>query len=124
MRGVWVINDEPDAYAAGGGIIWSADGGALGIEMYAIDHKDRWIASVDLAGAALVAQYRMTDPAWIDHSFNDFGWLNDNRTLWFESEESGFGHLYIKKPGAAPSALRRAWVRVYSETAWAWSLRD
>ncbi len=32
-RGVWVINREPDAIDAG--IVWSADGGALGIAIYA-----------------------------------------------------------------------------------------
>ena len=26
--------------------------------------------------------------------------LNDSRTLWYESEESGFAHLYTKVPGA------------------------
>lgn len=102
-RGVWVINDEPDAIS--GGIVWSADGGALGIEMYAIDHKDRWIVSVDLANHVLVPQHRLSDAAWIDRSFNEFGWLNDNRTLWYESEESGFAHLYTRAPGGEPRAL-------------------
>jgi len=81
-----VINDEPDAYRAGGGIIWSADSAALGIEMYAIDHKDRWLASVDLANFALVPQPPMSDAAWIEGAFNKFGWLNDSRTLWYASE--------------------------------------
>ncbi len=35
-------------------------------------------------------QHRLTDAAWIDRAFNEFGWLNDNRTLWYESEESGY----------------------------------
>jgi dipeptidyl aminopeptidase/acylaminoacyl peptidase len=102
-RGVWVINDEPDAIS--GGIVWSADGGALGIEIYAIDHKDRWIVSVDFANYALQPQHRMTDAAWVEGAFNEFGWLNDNRTLWYESEESGFAHLYTKAPNGAPRAL-------------------
>jgi len=102
-RGVWIINDEPDAIS--GGIVWSADGGALGIEMYAIDHKDRWIVSVDLANYVLLPQHRLTDAAWIGRSFNEFGWLNDNRTLWYQSEESGFAHLYTKAPNGGPRAL-------------------
>lgn len=102
-RGVWVINREPDAINAG--IVWSADGGALGIAIYAIDHKDRWIVSVDLANSGLVPQHRLSDSAWIDRSFNEFGWLNDNRTLWYESEESGFAHLYIKALNGEPRAL-------------------
>jgi len=70
-----------------------------------IDHKDRWIASVDLANYALVPQHRLTDAAWIDRSFNEFGWLNDNRTLWYESEESGYAHLYTKALNGEPRPL-------------------
>ena len=102
-RGVWVISDEPDA--VNGGVVWSADGGAVCILMYSIDHKDRWIASVDLAYYALVPQHRLTDAAWIDRSFNEFGWLNDNRTLWYESEESGYAHLYTKALNGEPRPL-------------------
>ena len=102
-RGIWVVNDEPDAVS--GDMIWSADGGAVGIQMFSIDHKDRWLVSVDLAHYALVAQHRLTDAAWIDRSFNEFGWLNDNRTLWYESEESGYAHLYIKALNGAPRPL-------------------
>ncbi len=111
-RGVWVINREPDAINAG--IVWSADGGALGIAIYAIDHKDRWIVSVDLANAALVPQHRLSDAAWIDRSFNEFGWLNDNRTLWYESEESGFAHLYTKALNGEPRALTQGRFEVSS----------
>jgi dipeptidyl aminopeptidase/acylaminoacyl peptidase len=111
-RGVWVINDEPDAVS--GGIIWSADGGALGVEMYSIDHKDRWIASVDLANFTLLPQHRLNDAAWIDRSFNEFGWLNDNRTLWYESEESGYAHLFTKALNGAPRALTQGQFEVSS----------
>ena len=98
-----MISDEPDA--VNGGMVWSADGGAVCIQMYSIDHKDRWIASVDLANYALLPQHRLTDAAWIDRSFNEFGWLNDNRTLWYESEESGYAHLYTKALNGEPRPL-------------------
>jgi dipeptidyl aminopeptidase/acylaminoacyl peptidase len=103
-RGVWVINDEPDAINRGS-MVWSADGGVLAIQIYAIDHKDRWIVSVDLANHALVAQHRLSNAAWIEGAFNEFGWLNDDRTLWYESEESGFAHLYTKALNGEPRAL-------------------
>jgi dipeptidyl aminopeptidase/acylaminoacyl peptidase len=102
-RDVVVIGDEPDPGA--GGIAWSRDGEALAIQLLSIDNKDRWIASVDLAKYALVPQHRLTDPAWIGWTFNEFGWLGDSRTLWYESEESGFAHLYTKARNAAPRAL-------------------
>jgi dipeptidyl aminopeptidase/acylaminoacyl peptidase len=104
-RGVWLVSDEPDAI--NGGVIWSADGGAAVIEMFSIDHKDRWLVSVDVANHVLIPQHRLTDAAWINESFNEFGWLSDNRTLWYESEESGYGHLYTKALNGAPRALTR-----------------
>jgi dipeptidyl aminopeptidase/acylaminoacyl peptidase len=112
MRGIRVVDDEPDALPAG--IAWSGDSSAVGILIYSIDHKDRWLISVDSSGAALVTQHRMTDPAWIDHSFNEFGWLNDNRTLWYESEESGYAHLYLKPINGEARALTHGQFEVSS----------
>ncbi len=111
-RGIWIINDEPDALS--GGIIWSSDGGELGIEMYAIDHKDRWLVSVDLASYTLLPQHRLSNAAWIGGAFNEFGWLNDNRTLWYESEESGYAHLYTKALNGAARALTHGQFEVSS----------
>ena len=75
---------------------WSTDGRNAAVMLRAVDNKDRWIASVDLDNAKLQPRHRLTDPAWINWNFNDFGWLPDNRTLWFLSEESGFSHLYTQ----------------------------
>jgi dipeptidyl aminopeptidase/acylaminoacyl peptidase len=80
----------------GGGVAWSDDGSQLAIQLRAIDNKDRWIASVDFSKHALVNQQRLTDPAWINWSFNDFGWLKDGHTLWYLSEQSGYSRLYTK----------------------------
>jgi dipeptidyl aminopeptidase/acylaminoacyl peptidase len=33
------------------------------------------------------------------------GWLRDNRTLWYESEQTGYAHLYAKAPDSAAQAL-------------------
>ena len=78
------------------GVRWSQDGRHAAVMLRAVDNKDRWIASVDLDNAKLQPRHRLTDPAWINWNFNDFGWLPDNRTLWFLSEESGFSHLYTQ----------------------------
>ncbi len=103
-RGVLAINDEPDSLS--GRVTWSGDGGAVAVELYSIDHKDRWIASVDLVNYVLVPQHRLSDAAWIE-SFNDFGWLNDDRTLWYQSEETGYAHLYTKALNGEPRTLTR-----------------
>ncbi|HME37445.1 MAG TPA: prolyl oligopeptidase family serine peptidase [Steroidobacteraceae bacterium] len=102
-RGVLMVGDEPDPGA--GGIVWSPDGKALAIQVLSLDNKDRWIASVDFVKYALVPQHRLTDAAWVGWSFNEFGWLADSRTLWYESEESGFAHLYTKAPNSEAHAL-------------------
>ena len=104
QRGVLIVPDDPEGGGAGA-IAWSDDGKELAIQLLASDNKDRWIATVDFANYSLVSQHRLTDPAWVGWTFNEMGWLNDNRTLWYESEESGFAHLYTKAPHAEPKAL-------------------
>jgi dipeptidyl aminopeptidase/acylaminoacyl peptidase len=99
---------RPVTIAGGGGIVWSEDGQNVAVQLRAIDNKDRWIASVDFAKHALVSQQRLTDPAWINWSFNDFGWLKDGRTLWYLSEQSGYSRLYTKALGGKPSQLTGA----------------
>ena len=100
VRPVTIANE-----GIGGGIVWSDDGSQAAVEIRAIDNKDRWIASVDFASHALVTQQRLTDPAWINWNFNDFGWLKDNRTLWYLSEQSGYSQLYTKPLDGKPREL-------------------
>ncbi len=102
-RGVLVIAKDPHSHL--GGIKWSRDGRHLAIMARAIDNKDRWIATLDFDHFALVPQHRESDAAWAGTRFNDFGWLADDATLWYQSEESGYGHLYVKPPGGAARAL-------------------
>jgi len=89
-------------------IRWSDDGARVAVMAQSVDNKDRWIATVDLAGATLQPLHRLTDQAWVNNRGNDFGWQPDNSTLWFQSEESGYAHLYLKNvrtPDAAPRAI-------------------
>ncbi|MFL6195396.1 MAG: S9 family peptidase [Thermoanaerobaculia bacterium] len=74
---------------------WSDDGGQLALALRARDNKDRWIATVaPAADAKVTLRHRLTDPGWINWDFNQVGWLRDNETLWFLSEESGYSQLY------------------------------
>ncbi len=72
-----------------------------------VDNKDRWIASVDLRDAKLKPLHRVTDGAWVNYDNNEFGWLPDNRTLWYLSEEIGLlAPVHAGRMGsAAPRAL-------------------
>ena len=78
----------------GDGIAWSANGSKLAVMLRAVDNKDRWLTAVELEGAKLKSVHHLSDTAWINNSYNEFGWLPDNGTLWFMSEESGYSHLY------------------------------
>ena len=86
-------------------IQWSNDGRNVAVEIRAVDNKDRWIASVDLDKATLNNRHRLHDDAWINWSYNDFGWMPDNQTLWLLSEESGYSQLYTVAGNGKPKAL-------------------
>lgn len=91
---------------SGNPIEWSANGANVAVMLRAVDNKDRWIATVDLPGAKLKPLHRLTDGAWVNYDNNEFGWLPDNRTLWYLSEESGYSHLYTQDAnGGAARAL-------------------
>ncbi|MFL6232226.1 MAG: S9 family peptidase [Thermoanaerobaculia bacterium] len=76
------------------GLTWTDDGSRLALELRARDNKDRWIATWDVATGILTPRHRLADAAWVNWEFNDFGWLRDNETLWYLSEESGWSQLY------------------------------
>ena len=84
---------------------WARDGSQVAVQLRAIDNKDRWITTVDFGKHRLVNQHRLSDSAWINWSFNDFGWTRDSRSLWYLSEESGYSQLFTKLPGAKAKAL-------------------
>jgi dipeptidyl aminopeptidase/acylaminoacyl peptidase len=105
VRGVRI--DTRGDYGGSFGIAWSEDGRNAAIRLQALDNKDRWIASVDFAKHRLVPQHRLSDEAWINWHFNDFGWHRDGRTLWYLSEESGYSQLYAKPLDGSARALTR-----------------
>ncbi|MGN6513356.1 MAG: prolyl oligopeptidase family serine peptidase [Lysobacteraceae bacterium] len=94
LKGDRAVRVETDGDGEGPAIHWSDDGANVAVLVRAVDNKDRWIATVDLAHATLQSRHRLHDPGWINWDFNDFGWLPDGRTLWYLSEESGWSHLY------------------------------
>ncbi|QDI05059.1 S9 family peptidase [Xanthomonas cerealis pv. cerealis] len=102
LQGPRAIRVETDGDGAGPALHWSADGRNAAVMLRAVDNKDRWIASVDLDKATLQSRHRLSDAAWINWSFNDFGWLSDNQTLWLLSEQSGYAHLYTQRGNDTP----------------------
>ncbi len=88
-----------DVYFAGP--IWSGDGKYNAVIVRSANSKDRWIMQLSLADGTLALLDRQRDEAWIAGpgvgwmtSGGSIGWMPDNRRLWFQSEASGYSHLY------------------------------
>lgn len=107
LKGNRAVRVESDGDGSGPAVHWSDDGRNVAVEIRAVDNKDRWIASVDLDNARLQPRHRLSDSAWINWDFNDFGWLPDNRTLWLLSEESGYSQLYTVDGNGKPRQRTR-----------------
>jgi acetyl esterase/lipase len=93
IRDIGLMNDW---YWTQSAMRWHSSGEQVALMLKALDNKDRWIATVDLQKKTLVPQHRLHDTAWINYSFNDYGWLNNTDSLYYLSEESGYSHLYVK----------------------------
>ncbi|MEO8773125.1 MAG: prolyl oligopeptidase family serine peptidase [Gelidibacter sp.] len=66
------------------------------------DNKDRWIAKIDLTTGALTTLDRQRDEAWIagpgigwSMGGGTLGWLPDNQHIFFQSEATGYSHVYL-----------------------------
>ena len=82
-------------------VIWSDNGEYAVANIRARDNKDRWIMLLDPQTGKLSLLDRQRDEAWIAGpginiwgAGSAMGWMPDNRTVWFQSEETGYSHLY------------------------------
>lgn len=78
--------------------IWNGNNDLALVVARAHDNKDRWICLLDPETGQLRVLDRQRDEAWIaGPGISGFtvaaGWLNDDQTVWFQSEESGYSHL-------------------------------
>ncbi len=83
---------------------WNTDGSQVALMLEAWDNKTRWLTTVDFSDNTLVSQHKLHDDAWINYSFNEFGWVGGN-ALYYLSEESGYSHLYHKMLNSKASQL-------------------
>lgn len=80
---------------------YSPDGQKAVLIVRAQDNKDKWILSLDLSSQKLQVLDRQHDDAWVGgpgvESYwelpGTIGWV-DAQTIWFQSEASGYSHLY------------------------------
>ena len=85
------------------GPMWSEDGAYAVMVYRSADNKDRWITLLNPEDGSNTLLDRQRDEAWVGgpgvgwsmYSPGDMGWLPDNKRIWFQSEESGYSHLYV-----------------------------
>lgn len=74
---------------------WSPDGKYATIQIRALDNKDKWIMGWDATTKKLTLVNRERNEAWIGGpgGWRSGGWI-DPVTTWYQSEESGYAHIY------------------------------
>ncbi|MHA4810532.1 S9 family peptidase [Flavitalea flava] len=82
------------------GPYWSPKGNHAVLDIRSQDNKDRWLMNLDEATGKLKLVDRQRDEAWIGgpgigYHFggSNCGWIDEN-TFWYQSETSGYSHLY------------------------------
>ena len=84
------------------GPLWHPSGDKALVVALSHDNKDRWILLLDPLTGKLSLLDRQHDEAWIGgpgidgwgSSIGAAGWMPDGNSAWFQSEESGYSHLY------------------------------
>jgi len=87
--------------------IWSEDGTKAVLMGRAADNKDRWVLALDPATGKTRTIVTEHDDAWIDGpgAFT-LGWMKDNQHIYFQSERTGYAHLYtVSYEGGEPKQL-------------------
>ena len=84
--------------------IWNATQDQAIVIARSHDNKDRWICILNAANGKLTSVDRQRDEAWIagpgiSGYGGNAGWMADNRSIWFQTEESGYSHLVVLDTG-------------------------
>jgi dipeptidyl aminopeptidase/acylaminoacyl peptidase len=82
--------------------VYNEDGSLAIVEIRSQDNKDRWLVSLNLENGTFQEIEQQHDEAWIggpgipSYAFSSgtIGFLADNETIYFQSEASGYSHLY------------------------------
>jgi dipeptidyl aminopeptidase/acylaminoacyl peptidase len=75
--------------------VWSGDGAKAVIAGRSGDFKDRWIFALDPATGKTRELVHDHDIAWIGGpGANTLGWMKNDREIFFQSERTGYSHLY------------------------------
>lgn len=82
--------------------VYNEDGSLAIVDIRSQDNKDRWLVSLNLENGTFKEIEHQHDDAWIagpgipSYSFDSgvLGFLADNETIYFQSEATGYSHLY------------------------------
>ena len=106
------------------GPYWSPDGRHAVLDVRTVDNKDRWIVRLDPETGALTSLDRQRDEAWLAGPGvawwggpSTVGWTSSGDRFWFQSERTGWSHLYAVDPATgAVDALTEGAFEVESPT--------
>ena len=95
--------------------IVSDDGSLVVANARATDNKDRWLVAIDAASGKSRVVDALHDDAWIREVGGGFGstepsgygWLPDQKRIWFLSERDGWMHLYVVDASAANATAKQ-----------------
>ncbi len=101
-KGVTPDSSKSKRHLTAYGPYWSPSGRLGVLDIRSDDNKDRWIAQLDPEMATLTLLDRQHDEAWIAGpgiswfgGASTVGWLPDDRHFFFQSEATGYSHLYV-----------------------------
>ncbi|MCK0189862.1 prolyl oligopeptidase family serine peptidase [Arenibacter sp. F20364] len=83
------------------GPLWSEDGKYALLDINSNDYKDRWIVLLDPKDGSVSLLDHQHDEAWIagpgigGYDGGEKGWMPDGKSIWFQSEKTGYSHLYV-----------------------------
>lgn len=86
---------------------WSEDGRQAAVLARARDNKDVWLLGVDPLSGKTRVLANTHDAAWIGGpDWSAYGFLRDDKRLWYVSERDGWAHLYtVSVDGGTPTQL-------------------
>jgi len=77
------------------GTDWTPDGKTCVVNVWSSDNKDLWILVLNPADGSVRLLDRQRDEAWIGGPGSGrTGWMPDGKRLWYQSEISGYSHLW------------------------------
>lgn len=94
------VYSNPDRIGYISAPIWNSDGKSAILDIASNDYKDRWIVLLNIENGTVTNLDHQHDEAWIAgpgiySRAGSLGWMPDNRSIWFQSERSGYSHLYV-----------------------------